>query len=484
MSTLDQSSGCDECGRLMTKAKRVHAAKRYCATCYARLFKRGLCKSCGNFSRLPVFDPQAECSRCVSVRPCVRCARVGRPVGKLTNYGPACNSCAHYFNAPRPCEKCSVLSTRLVSIQVDDCTLRCCPRCARCNEQTCPQCHRYRKLVLQAGGRAICRQCMLTSGSRCTECHCEIPGGRGKECENCYWSRTFQKRLLLDANALGAQAVVDDFLAFGAWLAAKGGNQRAALSIHRHFDFFAMIDAQWAGMPSAEQLLEHIGCEGLRWARAPIRWYKLAKQFVISDELLELHVEHGRVRNILSGMLFGADRALLDDYLTTLQHRVSMGRLRLASLRGRLNAAAHLLLLARSDGASVLEQRHVDRLLKIKPGIAGNLWGFVTFCNARQAGRPLIAIDKQKTQAARRSRLEAQMIKLAIAANRGRDVERTWISRSLAYFHRLSSAQAKTAMPNPDPAGNGWLVDVDGITYWVPDPRHLSLIQEVSVSEN
>jgi len=76
------------------------------------------------------------------------------------------------------------------------------------------------------------------------------------------------------------------------------------------------------------------------------------------------------------------------------------------------------------------------------------------------------------------------MIKLAIAANRGRDVERTWISRSLAYFHRLSSAQAKTAIPNPDPAGNGWLVDVDGITYWVPDPRHLSLIQEVSVSEN
>ncbi|UII71406.1 hypothetical protein LVW35_27900 [Pseudomonas sp. HN11] len=161
---------------------------------------------------------------------------------------------------------------------------------------------------------------MLTSGSLCTECHCEIPGGRGKECENCYWSRTFQKRLLLDANALGAQVVVDDFLAFGAWLAAKGGNQRAALSIHRHFEFFAVIDAQWAGMPPAKQLLEHIGCEGLRRTRAPIRWYKLAKQFVINDELLELHVEHERVRKVLSGISFGADRALLDDYLTTLKH--------------------------------------------------------------------------------------------------------------------------------------------------------------------
>lgn len=200
--------------------------------------------------------------------------------------------------------------------------------------------------------------------------------------------------------------------------------------------------------------------------------------------LLELHVEHERGRNILSGMSFSADRALLDDHLTTLKLRVSMGRLRLASLRGRLNAATHLLRLARSEGASVLEQRHVDRLLTLKPGIAGNLWGFVTFCNARQAGRPLIATDKHKIQAARRSRLEGQMIKLAIAANRGRDVQRTWISRSLAYFHRLSSSQAKIAVPNPDPAGNVWLVDVDGVTYWVPDPRHLSLVQTVNVSEN
>lgn len=467
----------------MTKAKRVHAAKRYCATCYARLFKRDLCKSCGNFSRLPVFDTQAECSRCVSARPCVRCARVGRPVGKLTDYGPACNSCAHYFSDPTPCEKCLVLSTRLVRTKIDDRTLRCCPRCARSDEQTCPQCRRYRKLVLQADGREICRRCMQSSGSRCTGCHCEIPGGRGKECEDCYWSRTFQKRLLLDANALGTPAVVADFLAFGAWLAAKGGNQRAALSIHHHLDFFVMIDAQWACMPPAEQLLGQIGCEGLRRARVPVRWYKLARQYVIRDELLELHVEHERVRNILSGMSCDADRALLNDYLTILQLRVSMGQLRLPSLRGRLSAAADLLRLARSEGVSLLEQRHVDRLLKIKPGITGNLWGFVTFCNARRAGWQLIAIDKVKIQAARRSKLEAQMIKLAIAANRGRNVQRTWISRSLTYFHRLSSAQAKAAVPTPDPAGNGWLVDVNGVSYWVPDPRHLSLVQAVSVSE-
>lgn len=34
---------CDGCGRLMARAHRQHAGKRYCGTCYAREFKRRLC---------------------------------------------------------------------------------------------------------------------------------------------------------------------------------------------------------------------------------------------------------------------------------------------------------------------------------------------------------------------------------------------------------------------------------------------------------
>lgn len=477
MLALERSNGCHECGRAMIKAKKVHASKRYCGTCYSRLFKRRMCAGCGNFSRLPVFDAKAECDRCVLTRPCVRCARVGRPVGKLTVYGPACNSCAHYFNEPESCERCSALSTRLARITVDNRVMRCCPRCARSNAKTCPQCRRHRFLILQADGQEICQRCAQMPGSSCSGCSRSIPGGRGKECEDCYWSRTFQKRLLLDTNVLRNQTVIADFIAFGAWLGSEIGNQRAALSIHRHLEFFVILDERWRGMPTLDQLLEHVGNEGLRLARVPIRWYTLIRNYEIDAEVVKQHVEQERIQKIIASVSSDKDRALLTDYLTILQIRTKTGRLKLSSLRGGLRAAADLILQARAEGLSVIEQDHVDRLLRTKPGIASNLWGFLTFYNARHADAHPLIIDRKKADAARRSKLEIQMIKLAIAANSGRNVQRAWLLNSLAYFHHVKADKSKLGTAIPDPAGNGWMLRVDEVSYWVPDPRHLSLVQ-------
>lgn len=476
MLVLERPNDCYECGRTMLKTKKIHAGKRYCDTCYARLFKRRMCTGCGNYSRLPVFDAKAECDRCVLSRPCVRCARVGRPVGKLTPYGPACNSCAHYFNEPEPCERCCALSTRLVRATVDERVLRCCPPCARSEAKTCPLCRRHRMLKLQADGKSICQRCAQITEAKCDGCSRSIPGGRGKECEDCYWSRTFQKRLMLDANAFGNQAVTADFLEFGNWLANKVGNKKAAISIHSHLKFFLMLDERWRGMPPSDVLLEQVGCEGLRLARVPIRWYNIARNYVIGDQLLKQHVERERIQKIMACVPSGSDKELLTDYLTILQLRFKSGHLKLSSLRGNLSAAADLILLARSDGVRLIEQDHLDRLLKIKPGIACSLQGFVTFCNTRRARWQSLAIDRLQTETQRRVKLETQMIKLAIAANSGRDVQRSWITKSLTYFHRLRASDARAVLPIPDPAGNGWSIELHGVTYWVPDPCHLSLL--------
>jgi len=284
---------------------------------------------------------------------------------------------------------------------------------------------------------------------------------------------------MFDANVFGNQAVTADFLEFGTWLANKVGNKKAAILIHSHMDFFSMLDERWKGMPAPDVLLEQVGCEGLRLARVPIHWYTLARNYVVGDQLLKQHVELERVQKIMACVPSGGDRELLTDYLTILQLRSKSGHLKLSSLRGNLSAAADLILLARSDGVRLIEQDHIDRLLKIKPGVACSLQSFVTFCNARRAGWQSLAIDRFKTEALRRVKLETQMIKLAIAANSGRDVQRSWISKSLTYFHRLRASDARAGLPIPDPSGNGWSVELHGVTYWVPDPCHLSLIQLV-----
>lgn len=477
MLALEHSTDCDQCGRSMTKAKKVHADKRYCATCYARLFKRRLCSGCGNFSRLPVFDDKAVCSRCLIARPCVRCARLGRPVGKLTEYGPACNSCAHYFNVPEPCERCAALSTRLVRTAIDSQMMRCCPRCARVSARTCPMCRHHRFLVMRVDGKEVCRRCAESESSKCSGCHREIPGGRGLECEDCYWSRTFQKRLMLDANALRSEPVMNEFLAFGSWLPGEIGHKRAALSIHRDLNFFITIDEQWGVMPDPDQLLRQLGIHGIRQARVPLRWFASFRGYVISEELREQHVERERIQQIMATMSCETDSALLRDYLALLGARVNAGSLKLRSLCGKLRTAADLITMARSEGQSRIDQGQIDRLLRIKPGVAANLWGFITFLNGRRAGLVALGIDQKKTDSSRRSKLELQMIKLAVAARSGRDVQRPWITKSLAYFHRLHPVSANGVTATADPEGNGFSVTLDGVTYWVPDPRSLSLVQ-------
>ncbi len=384
MVISERPTDCDQCGRAMTKAKKVHAGSRYCGTCYARLFKRRLCSGCGNYSRLPIFDAKAVCSRCVIARPCVRCGRLGRPVGKLTDYGPACNSCAHYFNVPKPCERCSVLSTRLAHTAFDSQMIKCCPRCARLSARTCPMCRHHRFLALQLDGREICRRCAESNNAKCSKCDKGIPGGRGSECEDCYWSRTFDKRLTLDANALRTDPVINEFLAFGSWLQLKIGNQRAALSIHRHLDFFMLIDEKWGVMPPPEHLLMQIGICGTRRARVPLRWLASVRGYVISDASLEEHVERDRIRQIMTELSCDGDSTLLSGYQAELETRVSMGTLKLRSLRACLRAAVDLLHTAKSKGKGIVEQHQIDNLLKIKPGIAANLWGFISFLNARR----------------------------------------------------------------------------------------------------
>src|SRR3990167_6646886 len=97
---------CDECGCVGKKIQRVYKGRRYCTSCYARLFKRDMCPGCGNYERLAIFNEHARCRRCIAKAPCVRCSRTGKPVGLITEYGPACTSCANHYHTPKPCEGC------------------------------------------------------------------------------------------------------------------------------------------------------------------------------------------------------------------------------------------------------------------------------------------------------------------------------------------------------------------------------------------
>ena len=178
---------CDECGRGDRKVTRVHRGERFCDVCYVRLFKRRICPKCGNFARLPVFDPGAVCLKCEADLPCARCGRAEYRTGLRTPYGPACAGCARYFKDPEPCGACGTPSRWLTGQRNSGDGLRLCPRCARVDHGTCRACRRHRPLEDAGDGRRLCRSCRELGEIPCPECGRPMPAGRGGRCEDCYW---------------------------------------------------------------------------------------------------------------------------------------------------------------------------------------------------------------------------------------------------------------------------------------------------------
>ena len=114
--------------------------------------------------------------------PCIRCGKLGYKIGKISEYGQVCNSCAVYFREPRPCPICGELSNRLSKYAAGGFLVQVCPRCARTKHATCPACRHHRLLQLATDGRMLCKSCSTGEIKHCSTCDSPMPAGRGKTC--------------------------------------------------------------------------------------------------------------------------------------------------------------------------------------------------------------------------------------------------------------------------------------------------------------
>jgi len=483
MSAPSICKGCDECGREIFRVKRIHAGRRFCETCYARLFKLKKCNGCGNTARLPIFDQGALCRGCIVSKPCIRCARSGRPVGKVTPDGPVCNSCAHHFKTPNPCEHCGALSTRLVRTVLESGIFRCCPRCARRSARTCPKCRRHRILTLQADGTLACKKCVQTPTSACGACGGIIPGGRAKECEDCAWGRYLLAKIRLHAGELKSLHIQAAYSAFGQWLAERAGNHRAALGIKKHLALFKVVDERYGQWPPANELAIQLGYQGLRNARIPLLWLQSTQGLQIDTELFGRLQENDRIARILEEIPAEQPlKSLLGNYLAHLLTKVDAKRVKMRSVRISLRAATDVVKIAVAARAISIKQGHIAKVLSSRPGVAAALWGFVAFLNARsQEKSDPLQLNKSMADHNRRTKLEKDLIRLAVAARAGRDVRFQWIKRCLAYFHHQYAADSTHLNSRQDSDGVGYILTWEGREYWVPDPLHMTLIHASKV---
>lgn len=463
---------CDECGRSMQKAHRIQNGRRYCVTCYARIFKRKMCPKCGCYARLPKNDPDAVCRKCEKAKPCARCGKVEYEIGRITPYGPVCSACAPHFKKPDPCENCGKPSTRLTRVARMGGNKRLCPKCARADHGTCPACRRHRLLQEGPDGRMLCIACAEHGEVPCPSCGMPMPAGRSKCCETCYWTNVFRKRLAMDQAALAGRIIVEAFCEFGEWLLVKVSPAKAAITIHRYLPFFIELDKRWGAIPSYKALLQRFGAEGLRRARLPMGWLSEVKGVAADAEAREDDSERRRIDAIMASIPHGTLAAqALHGYRDELLKRLAAGDTSIRSIRLALRPAASLLMSSDASGLVLPNQAALDKYLISAPGQKAALTGFTNFLNRRYSLGLVPRVNERRVKAARKGKLEAEMMALTREAKAtGVDgVQRKWVSVALEYFHGLPRTAGTSVRDDQVAAeGDGLSVSLDGRKHWIP----------------
>ena len=462
---------CDECGKTVARIWRVYKEHKYCGTCYARVFKRSICPKCGNFAHLPRNDNEAICQKCQFAKPCARCGRTDYATGKITSYGPVCNSCASYFREAEPCEICGKPSKRLSRVSRLGHDHRVCPSCARANHGVCQACHHHRLLEQVKDGRMLCTACNEKGEAPCPECGQHMPAGRGKQCEACYWRGLLEKRVVMDCAMFSAPVMAEHFRVFGEWLGKEVGYHKAAITLHRYLPFFLDIEKQWKTIPEYTWLLKHFGTLRLRRALLPMRWMQKTDLLVPNAVAKKEDSDQRRIVATLDKV--GKDtreRAILDAYCNGLMADLKDEKTTLRSIRLAMTPAATFLLKGREMGITPPDQKVLDAYLEKTPGQRAAVSGFVCYLRNRHEIQIVLPMAKsEQVQKNRRKRLEAEMLALMRESNKGEKIKRRWLSVALAYFHGLPMKVGKMLGDESIKKDkNGFVVMFSDKSYWVP----------------
>lgn len=467
------ASCCDECGRAMAQATRIRKGRRYCGTCYGRIFKRRLCPKCGNFARLPINDPNAACRRCETAKPCIRCGKVDYEIGKITPYGPVCNACSLYFRAPKPCGLCGVLSRQLTRITRLGLDIQVCPKCARADHGTCMMCRRHRLLIETDEGMQLCKACAEYGEVPCPKCGKSMPAGYGKACSSCYWRELFEKRIKMDCAAFSRPVMAGHFRDFGLWLGKRVGDHKGALTIHRYLPFFMEMEQKWQGIPDYATMTDHFGVAGLRRVLLPVKWLEERELIIVDEKAKSEDPEKRRIAALIASLPEGSEvRGLLTSYYQRLEASRESGKTSLRSVRLALSPAVSLLQEAINAGGTLPDLKILNSWITIRPGQRSAVTGFLNHLKQERSLDLLAGLDTRKVAAGKKRRLETKLMKLLRQPERNEKEQSELLIAALEYFHGVPRKKAMHAKPDKEIDLNskrGFFVSIGSQQFWLPE---------------
>ncbi len=463
---------CDECGKYVNHIHRNFFGRKYCITCYTREFISKPCTQCGKSKRLLRSIPDSICNECLKRRPCLRCGRIHRPIGKLTKDGPVCNSCSLYYRPEQHCEKCGKPSKALSRNLKSNDKIRICNSCRNSEYKTCQRCRRYRPIFAYDIDGYICRKCKEIGYIKCPECNDEMPAGRGKQCELCYKKTLFKKRVLICLECLETPEIKNEWITFSEWLLTYKPINQIVSKINRYIKLFQYLDSNHQKIPSQQILASELSITTLRRYLYFKQWLTYLGRYNLSELDQSLISDTLHIQNTLNFFPFGTQpHRLINTYYTELELKKDAKKLKTRTIRQNLSTALKLLKIAVNLDLKQPNTRCFKLALKDSPGIINTLKSFAHFLET--AHSIVIGDFKASSKNKRVEKLEATLIAQLELRNKPLDIT-IWVQYGLEYFHGVSpqsftKTQSKLAIVKQDESGI--LVKLDTLIYWLPYPN-------------
>lgn len=462
---------CDSCGKCVVNIKKKYKGKKFCATCYARVFSKRLCLGCGEFARLPKNDDEARCNECIKKQPCIRCNLSNKPIGKLTEYGPVCNSCSVYFRAIEPCERCGKPSQKLTRVTRFNDDLRVCPKCASRDYETCPSCHKYRLLELTPNGLKVCKKCQDQPEKQCLNCEEMIAAGCGDLCDSCYWHKNLWFKVNQNSNLFESNYLKNIYLQYIEWLENKVGANKAALYISKHTHFFVQTESLWKdSVPTAHQLLAILRSSGLRKFELVMLWLHEHFSIQISVDKKNDVSEIDQLEKLIASLpqpSLGFET--ISAYKNQLESKISHGKTSIRSVRLAVKPAVALLMHMNQGCDQLPSLKDVKSYLTEYSGQAAALTGYVNFLNENyDTSIDYLALKKSNfLNQKRKENLERTIVNQGGLKDPKNVLER--VRAGLQYFHQISYVDTlKVKIEMIEETNSDYEILLNNKIYWLP----------------
>lgn len=436
---------CSYCEQFFSKIHRRYFGKPFCSSCYYYMFPSRICASCNKKKRIYRYSESSVCQQCIiQEMPCHRCRTINYTLGKLTEYGPVCNSCARYYLAVKYCCRCASGSKRLSRYlmfgELEPVCFKCLKaahfqKCSNCNETKPPY---FSKL----DHSNLCKECTNSPFKQCVVCNTNIPSGAfGRKCQRCFSEATLLKRLKINKAGFSKQ-IAELYEQYTTWLSLRCGPAKASRQILLDRNVFEFLDNWYRenhSFPSYELYRRELTVIQNR-QNILAQKFILERGLLLSDKARSPDIdEKNTIRRLIRNAYasHGTIAIYVLSYYRFLLNKYRKGLTSIRSVRLALTPAAKMIRMGEALHKQTLDQELLNQYLWFHLGQMNAITGFINYLRCHQKldlkinSADYFVIPRTKES---KRRLKLQMIDYLKQEG---NLSIQFIKLGMAYFHGI-----------------------------------------------